>query len=109
MKAVTDEGSDAKIMSAGVKNLFTMLELLAETKTVQKFQKAFEAKTLKYSELKTELAEAIISYLKPIQARKKQLVKNKKKVIKILADGAKKARMIAQKNLLEIKKRMGLL
>ncbi|HAH04129.1 MAG: Tryptophan-tRNA ligase [Parcubacteria group bacterium GW2011_GWA2_43_17] len=109
MKAVTDEGPDAQTMSAGVKNLFTMLELLAEAKTVQKFQKAFEAKNLKYSELKTELAEVIINYLKPIQAKKKQLVKDKKKVQKILADGAKKARQIAQKNIRAIKKRMGLI
>ena len=109
MKAVTDEGPDAGTMSAGVKNLFTMLELLGDSKTIQKFQKTFNNKTLKYAELKSELSEAIISYLKPIQARKKQLSQDKKKVKKILADGAKKARMIAQKNLLEIKKRMGLL
>jgi len=110
MSAVTDVGpTNDRVMSAGVKNLFTMLELLADQKTYQKFFLAYQNKTLKYSELKTELAEIIISYLKSIQEKKKELLKNKKKVWKILEDGAKKARKIAKKNLLEIKKRMGLI
>ncbi len=105
-KAVTDAG-DGKQMSAGVKNLFTLLELLADKKIHSKFQKDFNNNNLKYADLKSELAEAIISYLKPIQAKKKQL--SKKKVQKILDNGTKKARQVAQKNIVEIKKRMGLM
>jgi len=104
-KAVTDAG-DGNTMSVGVKNLFTLLELMADKKTFQKYQKAFDNNSLKYSELKDELANAIITFLKPIQEKKKKL--NKKQVQKILNDGAKHARRIAQKNILEIKKRMGL-
>ena len=108
MSAVTDVGPTTNgQMSAGVKNLFTLLELLADQKICQKFQKAYDSQILKYSELKTELAEAIISFLQPIQDKKKNL--DKKKVQKILNDGAKKARLTAQKNILEIKQRMGLI
>jgi tryptophanyl-tRNA synthetase len=109
MSAVTDVGpmADGK-MSTGVKNLFTLLELMTDKAIFQKYQHAYDNKILKYSELKNELAEAIINQLKPIQERKKQLAKNKKQIIKILADGTKKARKIAQKNLWEIKKMMGL-
>jgi len=105
MKAVTDAG-EAKQMSAGVNNLFTLLKLMADKNVYQKFQKAYDGKTIKYSELKSELAEVIIKYLAPIQERKKML--NQKKIEKILNDGAKKARQVAQKNILEIKTRMGL-
>jgi len=96
-------------MSQGVKNLFQLLELFGSSKTHQKLMNDYNNKTLKYSELKTELAEAVITNLKPIQERKKKLEKNKKQVIKILADGASKAEKIAGKNIMEIKKRMGLL
>ena len=107
-RAVTDAGpAEAEGMSAGVKNLFSLLELLTDKKTVQKYSTAFNNKTLRYSELKNELAEAAICFLKPIQERKKKL--NQNKVRKILAEGAKKARRIAQRNILEIKKRMGLI
>ncbi|MDP2587087.1 MAG: tryptophan--tRNA ligase [Candidatus Komeilibacteria bacterium] len=109
MSAVTDTGPASDAMSAGVKNLFDLLKLFNATLAHQKLTSAYDNKTLKYSELKTELAEAIIKNLQPIQERKKKLLQNKKQVVKILADGAKKAGKIAGKNILEIKKKMGLL
>lgn len=110
MNAVTDFGpDDAGQMSGGVKNLFTLLKLLGGAAAYQKFQNDYNNKTLKYSELKTELAETIIKYLSPIQAKKRYWQKNTGKVNKILAQGAKKARKVAQKNILEIKKLMGLI
>lgn len=109
MKAVTDVGATAKQMSPGVKNLFTLLELFADTKTVQKFQKVYNNKTIKYVVLKTELVDIIIKQLKPIQEKRKKLAKDKNKVQKMLRANAVKARKIAQKNILEIKKRMGLI
>ena len=109
MSAVTDTGPAKNEMSGGVKNLFTLLELLAKKPVYQKFLNAYQRKTIKYSELKNDLAKTIITFLKPIQERQKQLAKNKKQVTKILADGAKKAKAIAQKNITEIKQRMGLL
>ena len=104
MKAVTGTGNE-KELTSGVKNLFLLLELTADKKNFNKFKKN---RKVKYSKLKTELADAIIDFLKPIQKRKKELLKNKNKVQKILNDGAKKAQKVAQKNILEIKKRMGL-
>lgn len=108
MSAVTDTGPSSDQMSAGVKNLFDLLKLFNATAVQQKLMDAYNNKTLKYSELKTELAKAIITNLQPIQERKKKLAKNKKQVVKILTDGAKKAGKIAGQNILEIKKRMGL-
>ncbi|MBU1131014.1 tryptophan--tRNA ligase [Patescibacteria group bacterium] len=108
MKAVTDTG-EAKEMSPGVKNLLRLLELLTDSKTFQKYQKVYDNKSIRYSDLKTELADAIIKHLKPIQEKKKELMKDKNKVQKILDTGAKKARRVAQKNIVEIKKRMGLM
>ncbi|MFA6304493.1 MAG: tryptophan--tRNA ligase [Patescibacteria group bacterium] len=108
MSAVTDTGPATDKMSAGVKNLFDLLELFAPMTTFKLFQNAYNNKNLKYSELKNELAEAIIKHLAPIQERKKYFQKNKKQVLAILADGAKKAQKIASKNISEIKQLMGL-
>jgi len=109
MSAVTDTGPTGDKMAPGVKNLFTLLELLANKKTIGKFQQVYQNKTIRYSELKSELAEAIIDYLKPIQEKRKSLAKDKSQVQKVLAAGAKKAQTVAQKNILEIKKKMGLI
>lgn len=109
MGAVTDVGPDASQMAPGVKNLFLLMELFAEAKIIDKFKKSYSDKSIKYSELKSELAKAIINKLRPIQEKKQKLIKDKKMVIRLLNEGATKAKKIAAKNLLEIKKKMGLI
>lgn len=108
MSAVTDTGPASGSMSAGVKNLFDLLILFDAPNAHQKLLASYQNKTLKYSELKTELAETIIAKLKPIKEKKQSLLKNKKQVIKILANGAAIAQKLAAKNILEIKRKMGL-
>ncbi|MCX6786045.1 MAG: tryptophan--tRNA ligase [Candidatus Komeilibacteria bacterium] len=109
MSAVTDTGPAGAAMSAGVKNLFDLLKLFGATAAYEKLMSAYDNKTLKYAELKSELAETVIVQLKPIQEKRKKLENNKKQVIKILANGAVQAEKIAQKNMAEIKQKMGLL
>lgn len=93
----------------GAKNLLELLGYFSsDKKLVAKFEKEFSAGTIKFSELKPALAEAIIEVLKPIQEKQKYYLNNPKKVAKILENGAKDAGKIAKKNLAEIKKMMGL-
>lgn len=107
-RAVTDSNFD-KEMSKGVKNLFDLL-LFFDAKDIHyKFLKQYKDKTIKYSELKSELAEVIIKYLEPIQKKRKELLKNSKKLKKILDNGAKQAQKIASKNIKSIKDKMGLI
>ncbi len=54
------------------------------------------------------LAKNIIKELAPIQKKKQELIKNPDKIKKILAEGAKRASKIAQKNMAEIKTKIGL-
>jgi tryptophanyl-tRNA synthetase len=93
----------------GAKNLLELLSYFStDKKLITKFEKELSAGTIKFSELKPALAEAIIEVLKPIQEKQKYYLANPKKVAKILASGAKQAQKIAGKNLEEIKKMMGL-
>lgn len=110
MSAKTDTGpQEGGHMSPGVDNLFTLLENFADEKIVKKFNLNYHNGDLKYSELKKELAEAVINTLKPIQINIVKLEKDKEKVKKILAEGAQKAQKIAEVNILEIKEKMGLI
>lgn len=109
-KAVTDTGpaqTDKK--SLGVNNLFELLNLFADDKTVSKFEKQYNNKTIKYSVMKDALADAIIKTLEPIQAKIKKLEANPKKVKSILAKGAKQAQAMATKNIEVIKEKVGLI
>lgn len=110
MSAVTDTGPTKSIhMSPGVDNLFTMLELLADEKTAKKFNVDYHNGVLKYSELKSTLADIINEHLEPIRERRKKYENDKKLILKILEDGRKKAQKIAEANMVEIKKLTGLL
>lgn len=109
-KAVTDAGpAQAGKKSLGVHNLFELLHLFKNNETVEKYEKQYNNGTIKYSDMKEELAEAIIETLKPIQERIKKLEKKPKKIETILARGAKQAQVIADKNIKEIRNIIGLL
>ncbi|KPK41258.1 MAG: tryptophan--tRNA ligase [Omnitrophica WOR_2 bacterium SM23_29] len=57
---------------------------------------------------KTRLADYIIEMLRPIQERRKKLLKDEKRLDSILSKGAKRARDVAQRTLNEVKKAVGL-
>lgn len=107
-KAVTDVGgSDSDAMSPGAQNLFVLLHAFAPER-MTRFEKAYQDKTIRYSEMKQVLADAIIEKLKPFQAKRAKLEKDHKAIWRILESGAKKARPIAQATLKEVKEKMGL-
>lgn len=60
-------------------------------------------------ECKKELAKVLIDYLAPIHKKRRELEKDPKKLEKILADGAEKARKVASRTLEEAKQAMGLI
>lgn len=57
---------------------------------------------------KARLAEYIIEMLRPIQERRKKLLKDKKRVDAILTKGAKRAKNVAEQTLCEVRKAVGL-
>jgi tryptophanyl-tRNA synthetase len=103
--ATTDDGKSAEI-SPATKNLFGLLEVFAGKNVADNFIDQREAGTIKYSEMKPVLADAIIKELAPIQKRRNNITDDNVK--KILSDGAAKLRKIASDNMTEIKQKMGL-
>lgn len=108
LAAVTDTNQE-NAMSAGVKNLFTLLGAFArEDQTYSALKESYENKTLQYQELKETLAEEIIATLAPIQEKRKELEARPEAVAEILSEGIKKARGVAQATLAEVKEKVGL-
>jgi tryptophanyl-tRNA synthetase len=110
MSAVTDTGDgNNEEMAPGVANLFTLLELSAPQETVKHMREHHQEGGLQYAELKAVLADHLIEYLKPIQERRAKLEKDPDYVVKVLTDGAERAREVADATLREVKEKMGLL
>jgi tryptophanyl-tRNA synthetase len=64
---------------------------------------------LRYGELKESLAKAIVEYFAPFKTKREELMKDKKAVMRVYEEGAKKAREIAQVTMKEVKEKAGLI
>lgn len=97
--ALTDE--------VGGQNLINLLGQFSEdTKEMARFNQEFKNGSIRYSEFKPFLAEAIIKKLKPIQEKRAYFDQNPKLVEEILIAGTKKARILAQETLDKVKEKM---
>ncbi|MFA6908346.1 MAG: tryptophan--tRNA ligase [Patescibacteria group bacterium] len=107
--AVTDSGTTGgKGKVPGVANLFALVHIFSSPETAETFEAAYRAKTIKYSEVKAKLAEDIAEYFEPFRKRRDELRKNPKHVWDVLREGSLRAKKIAEKNLNQIKKLVGL-
>lgn len=107
--AVTDSGSEIKydeLNRPAVSHLLDIFHLVSG-RGVKEIEKKY--KNSGYAEFKSDLADAIIAHLAPIQKKYKTLAKNPKKIEKILKDGSERARIVAQKTMAEVKSKIGLL
>jgi len=107
-RAVTDTGPRGETMSPGVANLFTLLESFSAPETVAQFRAAYEAGTLRYVDLKQQLAEDMVQALAPILARYRELTSRPQEVRDILAQGANWAPAIARETRAGVRARTGL-
>ncbi|MCD4760809.1 tryptophan--tRNA ligase [bacterium] len=99
-KAIADEN--------GVKNMLELYSYFGDISKHQELNHALQAGKLMNLQLKEELTKAVLEFIEPIQKKIKYYESNPKEVEKVLADGAKRAQKIADKNLGEIKKIVGL-
>jgi tryptophanyl-tRNA synthetase len=110
MRAVTDEGPQApnSEMSEPVANLFTLLELTSDPAVVQQFRDAYADCSIRYGDLKKQLAEDILKVTTPIRERVTDILNDDEYLRKVLARGAERARERASKTLAEVRHIMGI-
>ncbi len=109
-KAVTaTAGEGANGTSSGVENLLYLLETFGDASSAGEFRAQVKDGTIKYSELKATLADAIADYFADFREKKKALLEDKQRLAQILADGAARAREIAHATMQEVKEKTGLL
>ena len=107
-KAVTDTDNKIKFdqqKKPAISNLLTIYNLLSDI-PIKELENKYKSKG--YADFKNDLAQVIIDFLKPFQEKRKELESKPDYVEKIIQEGSEKAREEAQKNILEIKKKIGL-
>lgn len=108
MSAVTDTGKEIKYNSKkpGISNLLTIYSLFSE-KSIKDLEKEFEGKG--YAEFKKSLVDLLIRKLEPFRNKKKELLGRENYIQEILSQGAKRARVIAQSMMEDVRSKMGLI
>ena len=109
MRAVTDEGPKEpnSPMSEPVANLFTLLELTSTPEVVKHFRDAYADCSIRYGDLKKQLAEDILAVTTPIRERITDIANDDAYIGRVVKAGAEKARERASKTLAEMKEIMG--
>ncbi|MEV5651622.1 tryptophan--tRNA ligase [Nocardia sp. NPDC052254] len=107
--AVTDTGREIRYdpeTKPGVSNLLVILSSLTDTPIVT-LEKDYEGKG--YGELKGGVADALIEFVTPLQAKVQEYLDDQSELDRILASGAERAREIAGKTLAQVYDRVGFL
>jgi tryptophanyl-tRNA synthetase len=109
MRAVTDAGPKEpnSPLSEPVANLFYLLELLSTPDTVKHFRDAYEDCSIRYGDLKKQLAEDIITFTTPIRERIEEIYKDDDYLRKVVKLGAEKARESASKTIRDVREIIG--
>ncbi|MDP4620553.1 MAG: tryptophan--tRNA ligase [Sediminibacterium sp.] len=115
MKAKTDQGP--LIPNAAkpdyIQNLFTLMGLVSSADTVKKFEDDFNNSSegnciIRYGDMKKQLAEDMVNFINPIRSQAADLQDNKAHLLKIIQQGADKARASASTTLSLVRKTIGM-
>jgi tryptophanyl-tRNA synthetase len=109
MRAVTDAGPQKpnSPMSEPIANLFYLLELLSTPDTVTHFRDRYNDCTIRYGDLKKQLAEDIIQFTTPVRERINEIYGDADYLRKVVKMGAEKARESASKTLRDVREIIG--
>ena len=111
MRAVTDEGPKEpnQPVSAPVENLFTLMELTSAPEVVKQYRDAYADCSIRYGDLKKQLAEDILKVTTPIRERYAEIKGDDAYIGSVLRRGAERARERAAKTLAEVRQAMGII
>jgi tryptophanyl-tRNA synthetase len=109
MKAVTDSGPTAPNSEKPdvIQNLFTLLEIVSSKDTYQYFDEKWNDCSIRYGDLKKQLAEDIVIATDPIRERIKEFSSNTDLLNRVAKIGAEKARESAAATLNEVRQIIG--
>lgn len=107
--AVTDTGDQvAGVMSAGVENLFNLLKASGRLDSYAGLMADYDHDRLKYSDLKAEVAEGLVTMSNQFKERKAEILANKKEYKNQIKASSAAIRKQAQQTVQEVKDLAGL-
>ncbi len=91
-----------------ISNLFQLLALVSSNEVIKKFDDDYNNLTIRYGDLKEQLADDMIKFISPIRQKAKDIFDDEDYLKQVMARGAAKARDSAQTTMDQVKRAMGL-
>ena len=109
MKAKTDEGPTCENQpkSQEIINLFTLMKHVSQPETVAHFEQAYNDCSIRYGDMKKQLAEDVVLFCEPIRERINMLAEDNAYLDKVMQTGAEKARASGGKVLSDVRQIIG--
>jgi len=109
MRAVTDSGPTQENQEKPevIENLFKLLKLVSHESTIKHFDESWNKMTIRYGDLKKQLAEDMIAFTAPIRGRIAEIEADDVYLKKVIKLGAEKARESAAVTLSRVREIIG--
>ncbi len=110
MKAKTDNGPTEKnsIKPDYIENIFMLMKLVSNEDVISKYEADFNNCTIRYGELKKQLAEDMVNFMSPIRQKATDILANDAYLTEVMQKGAQKAQESAQKTMKIVREAIGL-
>jgi tryptophanyl-tRNA synthetase len=109
-KAKMDAGPKeaGSVKSPEVENIFLLMKLVSSENTVKKFEEEFNNCTIRYGDMKKQLADDMIKFISPIREKVNTILGDKKYLEDVMEKGAEKARKSAKATMELVREAIGL-
>jgi tryptophanyl-tRNA synthetase len=110
MKAKTDSGptENNSVKPDYIENLFSLMKLVSTKDTLQNFEDKFNDCTIRYGDMKKQLAEDMVQFISPIRQKVNAILNDESYLQKVMKQGAEKAIASAEATMKEVRNAMGL-
>ena len=110
MRTKTDSGPTEMNSrpSQEIQNLFELMQIVSAEDVVSHYKNAWDTCTIRYGDMKKQLAEDMVNYLSPFREKINALMQDTDYLGKIVRRGGEQARESAEKTVSEVRKIMGI-
>ncbi len=110
MKAQTDSGPSAPGTAKPdyIENIFLLMKLVSTPDAVQKYEEDYENCSIRYGDMKKQLAEDMITFISPVREKAEAIRSDEQYLREVMENGAEKARKSARATMEQVRQVMGL-
>jgi tryptophanyl-tRNA synthetase len=110
MKAKTDSGptTPGSVKPDYIEGLFNLMNIVSAKDVTEKFEEDFNKCSIRYGDMKKQLAEDMVKFIAPIRSRTQAIRQDEKYMRDVMEQGASKARASAKATLQLVRDAMGL-